>query len=73
MQMDLAGFSISAGSACSSGRTTKNNNLGVMGYDPELAECAVRISIGTETTKSDLESFIKAWAKIRTGRCMRVA
>ena len=73
MQMDLAGFSISAGSACSSGRTTKNNNLGVMGYDPELAECAVRISIGTETTKSDLESFIKAWAKIRTGQCMRVA
>ncbi|MDG2474867.1 MAG: cysteine desulfurase family protein [Paracoccaceae bacterium] len=73
MQMDLAGFSISAGSACSSGKIRRNDTLVAMGFHPELAECSVRISLGTKTTKSDIHSFIKAWAQAQDDRNKRVA
>ena len=63
MQMDIAGFAISAGSACSSGTVRTNKALIAMGYGSRLAECAVRVSIGTETTKSEVQLFAKEWAK----------
>ena len=37
MQMDLAGFAVSAGSACSSGKVRASRALGAMGYGPEVA------------------------------------
>lgn len=63
MQMDIAGFAISAGSACSSGTVRTNKALIAMGYGSRLAECAVRVSIGAETTKSEVQLFAKEWAK----------
>jgi cysteine desulfurase len=73
MQMDIAGFAISAGTACSSGTIKKNKALIAMGYESQFADCAVRVSIGTETTKSQVQSFAKRWAEAHSKRNINVA
>ena len=62
MQMDLAGFAISAGSACSSGKVKASKVLLAMGYNEADAASAIRISLGLETTKDDVLRFADAWA-----------
>lgn len=61
MQMDLAGFAISAGSACSSGKLRPSRVLGAMGYDDMTAASAIRVSLGPQTTKLDVQQFADAW------------
>ena len=61
MLMDLAGFAISAGSACSSGKVRASRVLRAMGYDEELAGQAIRISLGPGVTKEDVLRFADAW------------
>lgn len=61
MQMDLAGFAISAGSACSSGKVRASHVLTAMGYDEAVASGAVRVSLGPETTEDDALRFAEAW------------
>ena len=69
MAMDLAGFAVSAGSACSSGKVRSSRTLRAMGYDDEAA-CAIRVSLGAETTEDDVTRFAEAWtaARARPGR-----
>ena len=62
MSMDLAGFAISAGSACSSGKVGESRVLRAMGHDSITARSAIRISIGPSTTEDEIERFIDAWA-----------
>lgn len=61
MQMDLAGFAVSAGAACSSGKVTASKVLLAMGQDETTASSAIRISLGLETTRSELEHFAATW------------
>ena len=61
MQMDLAGYEISAGSACSSGKVKVPRVLRAMGLDDEAAESAVRVSLGPTTTEQDVMRFADAW------------
>lgn len=61
MQMDLAGFAISAGSACSSGKVKASTVLQAMGYDEADAACAIRVSLGLGTTREDVLRFADAW------------
>lgn len=61
MQMDLAGFAISAGSACSSGKVRASAVLTAMGYDEATAQSAVRVSLGPQTTEDDVLRFAEAW------------
>ena len=61
MQMDLAGYAVSAGSACSSGKTKASCTLMAMGFDDLTAASALRVSIGPSTTKQDLDGFATAW------------
>ncbi len=61
MQMDLAGFAVSAGSACSSGKVRASRVLAAMGYDAQTAQGAIRVSIGPATTMEELERFAEAW------------
>ena len=61
MQMDLAGFAISAGSACSSGKVRASQVLTAMGFDEGAASSAIRVSLGPETTKEDVLRFAEAW------------
>jgi cysteine desulfurase len=63
MQMDLAGFAISAGSACSSGKVRASRVLRSMGFEDDLAASAVRISIGPGVTEEMVLRFAETWAK----------
>ena len=62
MQMDLAKFAISAGSACSSGKVKTSPVLRAMGYSEAQAGCGIRISLGLETKQDDVLRFADAWA-----------
>ncbi len=61
MQMDLAGFAISAGSACSSGKVRASRVLQAMGFDEGAAASAIRVSLGPEVKKEDVLRFADAW------------
>jgi len=73
MALDLAGFAISAGSACSSGKVRPSTVLRAMGFDAALATCAVRVSLGPETREDDVRRFAGAWAEQRAKYRARVA
>ncbi len=62
MQMDLAGFAISAGSACSSGKVRASRVLTAMGFDDLAAGSAIRISLGVQTTEEEVMRFAEVWA-----------
>ncbi|MDK3072714.1 cysteine desulfurase family protein [Sedimentitalea sp. JM2-8] len=61
VQMDLAGFAISAGSACSSGKVRASRVLATMGFDDDVAASAIRVSLGPQTTQTDVLRFADAW------------
>ncbi len=61
MQMDLSGFAVSAGSACSSGKVRASAVLTAMGYDEVTAASAIRVSLGPRTTKEDVLRFAETW------------
>ena len=73
MAMDLSGFAISAGSACSSGKVRESRVLRAMGYDAELASCAVRVSLGADTTEAQVLQFAQVWAEKLKKRHARAA
>ena len=73
MRLDLAGFAISAGSACSSGKVRASRVLRAMGYDETAAGCAVRISIGPGVGRDDLLRFAEAWGAARKRHRERAA
>ncbi|WP_317054518.1 cysteine desulfurase family protein [Roseovarius rhodophyticola] len=61
MAMDLAGFAISAGSACSSGKVKASRVLAAMGFDEVEAASAIRVSLGPQTTEDEVRAFAAAW------------
>jgi cysteine desulfurase len=61
IQLDLAGYAVSAGSACSSGKVKASAVLQSMGLDSEQASCGLRVSLGPETTIEDINGFVKAY------------
>ncbi len=60
VKLDKAGFAVSTGSACASGREEPSHVLTAMGYSPGEAGRALRFSSGWETTESEWESLAKA-------------
>jgi cysteine desulfurase len=62
--LDLAGIAASSGSACSSGKVTASHVLRAMGVAPGLAAGAVRLSLGRNTTETEVEGFLIAWRKL---------
>lgn len=61
MAMDLAGFAVSAGSACSSGKVKASRVLQAMGFDAALAGQAIRVSLGPLTTEDEVLRFAEVW------------
>jgi cysteine desulfurase len=61
---DLAGIAVSSGSACSSGRVQPSHVLEAMGFGPEPAKGAVRLSLGWSTTEADIDCCLEAWRKL---------
>jgi cysteine desulfurase len=61
---DLAGIAVSSGSACSSGKVQPSHVLAAMGVGRELAQGAVRLSLGWSTTEDDVDLTLQAWRKL---------
>ena len=61
--LDLAGFAISSGSACSSGKVRPSHVLEAMGVEAALSKCALRVSFGYATRESDVERFCETFQK----------
>ena len=64
VQLDLAGISVSAGSACSSGSMKSSRVLAAMGMPGEIAGAVIRVSFGPSTTEADVDRFLAEWRKI---------
>ncbi len=54
-QLNLAGIGISAGSACHSGKLNPSPILLAMGYDENAAKRGIRLTLGRDTTKADID------------------
>ena len=65
MALDLEGVSVSRGTACSSGVVGASRAITAMGRSDEAPKGAIRVSFGKTSTLEDVESFIRAWKKIR--------
>ncbi|WP_074380665.1 cysteine desulfurase family protein [Bartonella doshiae] len=63
---DLAGFSVSAGSACSSGKVKQSKILEAMGH--HVPNGAIRISTGRCTTSKDIDDFLLFFSQIISNR-----
>lgn len=61
MALDLAGFAVSAGSACSSGKVRASHVLRAMGLADDIAACAIRISLGNGNSQADIDGFVVAY------------
>lgn len=61
MRLDLEDIYVSSGSACSSGKVKASRALQAMGITGKELETAIRVSTGPETTKQDIDTFLKAW------------
>ena len=61
---DLAGIAVSSGSACSSGKVQPSHVLEAMGFRPEIAKGAVRLSLGWSTSDADIDRCLEAWRKL---------
>ncbi len=64
MALDLAGISVSSGSACSSGKVGASHVLAAMGVDRALAECALRVSFGWNSGIEDADAFLAGYQSI---------
>ena len=60
ISMDLAGYAISSGSACSSGAVEPSHVLLAMGLSPEQARSSIRISLGPSNTSEDVDGLVEA-------------
>ncbi|MCW3797449.1 cysteine desulfurase [Sphingomonas sp. BN140010] len=64
VQLDLAGFAVSTGSACSSGSMKRSHVLTAMGVSGELADRTIRISFGPDTTAAEVEAISATISRI---------
>ena len=64
IRLDLAGFAVSAGSACSAGAAQVSHVLRAMGCSEDVARTCIRVSLGRHTTREDVLSFAETLAAI---------
>jgi len=60
IRLDLAGFAVSTGSACSSGAVEPSKTLLAMGLSPGEALSSLRISFGISNTAEEVDAFLDA-------------
>lgn len=61
---DLAGIAVSSGSACSSGKVQPSHVLEAMGFDRDIGQGAVRLSMGWSTRDADVDRCLEAWRSL---------
>lgn len=67
MALDLAGFAVSAGSACSSGKVGRSHVIDAMiagGLDSAASGGAIRISLGPQSTADEVDRFVEAYVAL---------
>ena len=62
--LDLKGFAVSSGSACSSGATEPSHVLAAIGLTREQARSSVRFSLGRSNTVEQVDALIDAVAAV---------
>jgi len=70
IRMDMEGVAISAGAACTSGKVGANTVITAMGLPDSVARSAVRVSLGAETSETDIAAFLAAWQKVAGGAAL---
>jgi cysteine desulfurase len=60
MGLDLLGFAVSTGAACSSGSSEPSPALLAMGLSRAEAQSSLRVSLGWKTTKNEIDDFVEA-------------
>lgn len=68
VQFDLAGISISAGSACSSGSMKPSHVFAAMRVARDIADATIRVSFGAATSDADIDAFVAEWQRIASRR-----
>ena len=64
MRFDMAGIAVSQGSACSSGTMKTSRVLEAMQVEPEVAANTIRVSLGWNTTRAEVERFCEVWLEL---------
>lgn len=64
LELDKRGFCVSAGSACSSGKTEPSHVLVAMNVPKEYANGTIRITLGEENTKEEIDELVSALKEI---------
>ena len=64
--LDLEGFAVSSGSACTSGETEPSQVLLALGIDRELAKGSLRVTVGRSTTEAQVDRFLDALSRVVT-------
>jgi cysteine desulfurase len=62
--LDLKGFAVSSGSACSSGATEPSHVLAAIGLTREQARSSVRFSLGRSNTQEQIDALIDAVVQV---------
>jgi cysteine desulfurase len=60
--LDLRGFAVSTGSACSSGSVEPSHVLTAIGLTPEQARSSIRFSLGRDNTAGQVDALVEATA-----------
>ncbi len=58
LRLDMAGYEVSTGSACSSHNLKASHVLLAIGRDPEIAHGSLRVTIGRSTTRERADRFV---------------
>ncbi|PIR73507.1 MAG: cysteine desulfurase NifS [Candidatus Moranbacteria bacterium CG10_big_fil_rev_8_21_14_0_10_35_21] len=64
LSLDIEGIAVSTGSACSSGALEPSHVLLALGLKHEQAHGSLRVTLGKETTKKEIDFFIKKLKEI---------
>jgi cysteine desulfurase len=72
MALDLDGFQVSSGAACSSGKVGPSHVLAAMDVPDSIARCALRVSFGPELSLLQMNDFFAALKKL-LGRKLTLA
>lgn len=65
MQMDLMGFAVASGSACSSGKREPSHVLLAMGLPEYQARSSLRVSFGLEHDEATVDALVAALCKVK--------
>ena len=71
IRLDLAGFAVSAGSACSAGSIAPSHVLMAIGCTKARAGESIRVSLGRFTKEKDIDVFLRVLREIVQDRAVK--